>query len=133
MSTTVWLIFGGLCAICWAIAGLLALRTMRLSARTEGKVLRVAVASDEDSTTYHPVVEYTVDGKRYEFQSRGTGRRNYSEGDTVPVRHHPEQPDKARIDRPIYAYQGAISWVIIGIVVLLIPVFAQGGSSGDAD
>ncbi len=103
-------IFGliGLVLICVTIALAASTASFLASAqRTDGTVVeltaRTTTTRTQDgytrrSTTWFPTVEYTVDGRRYSFESStGTNPPAYAKGEGVPVAYDPDNPSDAQI------------------------------------
>ncbi|MGA4995490.1 DUF3592 domain-containing protein [Nonomuraea bangladeshensis] len=94
--------------------------------RTEGTVTgltpRTTTSRDSDgytrrSTTWYPTVEFTVDGRRYSFQSStGNNPPAYRQGEGVPVAYDPDDPSDARISTFWSAYLAPVITGGLGVV-----------------
>ncbi|MEU4509147.1 DUF3592 domain-containing protein [Nonomuraea wenchangensis] len=94
--------------------------------RTEGTVTgltpRTTTSRDSDgytrrSTTWYPTVEFTVDGRRYSFQSStGHNPPAYTEGEGVPVAYDPDDPSDARISTFWSAFLAPVITGGLGVV-----------------
>lgn len=76
-----------------------------------------------DTRVYYPVVEYTVDGQRYESQVPDSGTSNsttYKEGQTIEIQYNPEKPDEL-------SKQGSKGRLIGGIFFLVFGAAALAG------
>jgi hypothetical protein len=118
-------IFGSIGVLLLGIGTALAVSTATFQAsaeRTEGTVVALTERtstsnSGRRSTAWYPTVEYTVDGRRYSFESSGgTNPPSYDEGDTVPVAYDPSDPSEAQIASFWSAYLAPIILGGIGIV-----------------
>ncbi len=55
--------------------------------------------SNDDGTSYSPIIAYDVDGRTYQLHSQNSADPpKYAEGDQVTLRYNPAQPDQARIN-----------------------------------
>lgn len=106
-------IFGLVGVVLLAVGIALAVSTagFRASAeRTDGTVVALTEHTSRStdgrrSSAWYPTVEYTVDGRRYAFESSvGADPPAYAEGDTVPVAYDPAEPAEAQIDTFWSAY-----------------------------
>jgi hypothetical protein len=65
----------------------------------QGTVVRLESSTSDGSTTYSPVYSYTVDGKKYEYESVNSSNPPAHEvGEVVTLLYDPERPDKARVN-----------------------------------
>jgi Protein of unknown function (DUF3592) len=73
------------------------------------------------SRTYHPVVEFTTtDGRTVTFTSGlGFSVRQPRIGSAVPVRYHPDDPEKAEIDRAYLWMLPAAPPLLVGVGLLV--------------
>jgi hypothetical protein len=95
-------IFGliGLVLLCVGIALAASTASFLASAgRVDGTVVALTEGTSSDSSaSWYPTVEFTVDGKRYLFQSStGSNPPSYKIGDGVPVAYDADDPSNARI------------------------------------
>ncbi len=91
---------------------------------TEGIVVELVRSSSNDSTVYHPAIEFsTQDGTIVEFtSSAGTNPPSYSRGEVVTVLYQESSPEQAKIEG-FFTLWGATTIVgIIGAGFLLIGV-----------
>ena len=99
------------------------LRTMaflRGAVATTGTVVDMERYSGEHGPTYTPVVEYVrPDGLRQRFSEEGSSSRpGCAVGDTVPVKFDPENPERARIDRPLRLWGLPAFFLLMGAVFI---------------
>jgi hypothetical protein len=70
--------------------------------QTQGILVGNVKRSNSDSTTFHPVVEYMVKGKKFSVEgSVGYGRKK-EEGSEVEVMFNPDEPSTAFIVKHYY-------------------------------
>jgi hypothetical protein len=105
-----------------------------------GTVVSQEAHSDDDGTTYSPVVEFNVNGGRYEFTSgNSSSPPAYRVGQSVPVRYDPVNPQRAQIDTlwenwlaPAALAGGALLMAVIVNVIMIVAVMRGSDlSSGD--
>jgi Protein of unknown function (DUF3592) len=109
-----------------------ALRTrgrLKSGARTQGTVVGTDRQKDTGARTsyYHPVVRFTApDGRTVEFTSAVGYQIKPDEGDPVPVRYRPDNPEQAEIDRAIawmmpaaFGLLGGLGLLVAGVVTYL--------------
>lgn len=75
------------------------------------------------STTWAPVVTYTVEGKDYQFTSSTSTSSIPTVGDTVQVRYNPDSPSEAGLAQ-------GLMWVVFmlgGMAVLFLVIFGGVG------
>ncbi|MEV0616422.1 DUF3592 domain-containing protein [Nonomuraea sp. NPDC050404] len=73
------------------------------------------------STSWYPTVEFTIDGRRYSFQSStGTNPPSYREGDGVEVAYDPGNPSDARIAAFWSAFLAPL--IVGGLGVVFTPI-----------
>ncbi len=63
-----------------------------------GTVVDIDESTDDDGTSYAPVVEYTVAGERYRMTGTYTNPSPYDLGDKVNLRYDRADPAIARLD-----------------------------------
>lgn len=110
-------------------------REERLRARTDGVIVEVARhvrgSSDSRSVSWHPIVEFEVDGHTVSLESEGGDwRKRFYEGQHVGVLYDPDDPSCFRLEgRDIQAFVGKIFLgvgalcVAIGVDAVLIVKF----------
>jgi len=75
-------------------------------------------------SSYHPVVQFEVGGKKYVFTSNtGSNPPSYSQGDAVQVVYNPENPADARIHSWFSQWGFVVIALLIGVVFSLIGCF----------
>jgi Protein of unknown function (DUF3592) len=105
-----------------------ALRTRRLlqsGAMALGTVVDMEQDTDEDSTTYNPVVRFTTaDGRTVQFTSAVGYSSKPDIGGAVDVRYLPNDPEQAEIDRAAmwmlpaaFGLLGGLGLLVAGVVV----------------
>lgn len=99
---------------------------------TDGQVIdvakRVNTTRDRDggsrtTTSWVPVVKFTVDDKEYVFSASTGGGKRPEIGSTVQVRYNPEDPSQAGLD-------GELVWVVVllgGMGVFFLVIFGGVG------
>jgi len=78
-----------------------------------GKIIDKKSSYSDGSTTYFPMVTYTVDSKSYTFKhNMGSSHPSWSVGDDVKVYYTYDNPDKALMDEGWlnYLWQGLVSF-----------------------
>jgi Protein of unknown function (DUF3592) len=122
-------IFGLVGVVLLGVAIVLAVSTASFQAsaeRTDGTVVALTErtstsSSGGSSTAWYPTVEYTVDGKRYSFDSPvGAYPPAYAEGDTVAVAYDPADPADAQIDSFWSAYLAPV--IVGGLGIVFTPL-----------
>jgi hypothetical protein len=118
-------IFGliGLVLLCVSIALAAFTASFLASAtRTDGTVVALTEGTSSDSSTsWYPTVEFTVDGKRYSFQSStGSNPPSYKKGESVPVAYDADDPSNARISSFWSAYLAPL--IVGGLGVVFTPI-----------
>lgn len=126
-------IFGliGLVLLCVGIALAASTAGFLASAeRTDGAVValtaRTTTTRNSDghsrsSTSWYPTVEFTVDGRRYSFQSStGSNPPSYKKGESVPVAYDPDDPSNARIASFWAAFLAPL--IVGGLGVVFTPI-----------
>lgn len=89
---------------------------------TQGVLIGNVKRSDSDSTTFHPVVEYIVEGKKYSIEgSVGYGRKK-KEGIEVELIYNPKAPSTAFIVKHYYFAPNGI--IALGASFLLMGTLA---------
>jgi Protein of unknown function (DUF3592) len=100
-----------------------AFRTRRLlqnGAMAQGTVVGAEEDTDEDGTTYNPVVRFTTaDGRMLEFTSVVGYSRKPDVGGAVDVRYLPDDPEQAEIDRATMWMLPAALGVLSGLGLLV--------------
>ena len=105
-----------------------------------GTVIENRESNGENGTTYSPVIEFTVDGQTYQFESdNSSSPPAYRVGQTVQIRYDPQDPERAQIDSifeqwaaPVALMCGALVTALIVNVVMFIG-FVRGKPMGDGD
>jgi hypothetical protein len=93
--------------------------------RTSGQVVRFEYVTSTSTRTraysaFHPIVEFTVDGRRIQFQDRfGSGSAG-GVHDVVPVLFDARTPFVAAIDRPILNWMPWAPILFVGVFLLLV-------------
>ena len=93
---------------------------------TTAKVIRIdsEVETDTDgfdTRWYYPVVEYTVDGKKYETRLANSGSTNsteYKEGQEVLVQYNPDKPEELSKKGDKGGLIGGIFFIVFGIIAI---------------
>lgn len=91
------------------------------------KVVRIESRVEQDTDGldtryYYPIVEYTVDNKKYEQQlpdSGSTISSEYKEGDTVELSYNPDNPNEISKKGSIGGMIAGIFFIIVGIIVAI--------------
>lgn len=99
----------------------------------EGTVVRLAVVSDADGTSYSPVFRYTVDGREYEYESiNAADPPTHSVGDVQTLLVDPEDPGRARANSffelwllPAILLPTAVFMLLLSIIIPIISRFAS--------
>ncbi|RVX42520.1 uncharacterized protein DUF3592 [Nonomuraea polychroma] len=128
-------IFGliGLVLLCVGMALAASTASFLASAdQTEGTVAeltaRTTTSRNSDghtrrSTSWYPTVEFTVDGRRYSFQSStGSNPPSYKKGEGVPVAYDPDDPSNAQIASFWSAFLAPL--IVGGLGVVFTPIGA---------
>jgi Protein of unknown function (DUF3592) len=94
-------------------SGYWAVRTRAFLGRAEaapGTVVALELSRSSDSSSYHPVVRFTLpSGQARTFRSRsGSNPPSYSVGDTVEVLYDRDDPSDSRIDSTFSLWGGPI-------------------------
>ena len=74
-----------------------------------------------DTRWYYPVVEYTVDGKKYETRLANSGSTNsteYKEGQEVLVQYNPDKPEEISKKDDKGGLIGGIFFIAFGIIAI---------------
>lgn len=67
---------------------------------TQGVVIGLDESNSDGSVTYSPIVEFTVNGQTYSFDSgNSSSPPEYEIGESVNVRYDPADPHTAQIDK----------------------------------
>ena len=93
---------------------------------TTAKIIRIdsEVETDTDgfdTRWYYPVVEYTVDGKKYETRlanSDSTNSTEYKEGQEVLVQYNPDKPEELSKKGDKGGLIGGIFFIVFGIIAI---------------
>lgn len=128
-------IFGliGLVLLCVGIALAASTASFLASAkRTDGAVVALTARTNttrssdghtRSDTSWYPTVEFTVDGRRYSFQSStGSNPPSYKKGESVPVAYDPDDPSNARIASFWSAFLAPL--IVGGLGVAFTPIGA---------
>lgn len=94
------------------------------TAETTATIIRVDSELETDTDGfetrhYYPVVEYTVDGQRYETRlpnSDTTDSTEYKEGQTVPIQYNPNNPKELSKKGSKGGLIGGIFFIVAGLV-----------------
>ena len=81
-----------------------------------------------DKRWYYPVVEYTVDGKRYETRLPDSGTTNsveYAEGQTVAISYNPDKPEELSKKDSIGGLIGGVAFIIFGIIATVATIIGK--------
>ena len=102
-------------------AGLRASWFRRNSIPTDG----IVVDNELDGTNrraFYPIVEFKVkSGRKQRFRSSfGARPPLYNSGDVVPVRYMPNDPERARIERPWQIWWDAAGLTGLGLATLAV-------------
>ena len=84
---------------------------------TEGEVIRFEQRTDDDGTTYYPVVEFQLPdvNQKITFQHDvGSSTPSYNRGAVVPVLYDPDNIREAIIDEGIWNWFGPIVISVVG-------------------
>ncbi|WP_327580565.1 DUF3592 domain-containing protein [Nonomuraea sp. NBC_00507] len=134
-------IFGlvGLVLLCVGIALAASTASFLASAnQTEGTVVELTARTTTTrssgghirrDTSWYPTVEFTVDARRYSFQSStGSNPPSHKEGESVPVAYDPDDPSNARVASFWSAFLAPL--IVGGLGVVFTPIgavlFAKG-------
>ena len=93
-------------------------------AETTATVIRIdsEVKTDTDgfdTRWYYPVVEYTVNEKKYETRLSNSGSTNsteYKEGQEVAIQYNPDKPEELSKKGDNGGIFGGIFFIVVGIV-----------------
>ncbi|TMR92325.1 DUF3592 domain-containing protein [Nonomuraea basaltis] len=92
-----------------------------LTARTT--TTRSSDGRARSDTSWYPTVEFTVDGRRYSFQSStGSNPPSYKKGESVPVAYDPADPSNGRIASVWSAFLAPL--IVGGLGVVFTPIGA---------
>jgi hypothetical protein len=98
---------------------------MRTGATVLGTVIENRVVSGDDGDSYKPIVEYTVDGETYTFESlNSSDPPAYRVGETVSLRYDPAKPQVARINSLFDLW---LMPAILAPVALVLALVVNGG------
>lgn len=120
---------GALGLVAWVVS------VLRRSGRTTGTVIGHAYVPGEDGHSYARMVEFHLDGTRYEFQDKSSSNPARGQvGDQVSVSYRPSRPDKANIGSSGRVVGRAIGWVSLtvlfgGMIALGILMIAEASES----
>jgi hypothetical protein len=97
---------------------------IRDGSRTSGLIVRFEYVTSKGTSTraysaFHPVVEFTVDGRRIQFQDRFGSGSSGGVHDVVPVLFDPRTPSLAVIDRPILNWIPWAPMLLVGVFLVL--------------
>ena len=124
-------IFGLIGLVLLGVSAALAVSTASFLAsatRTDGTVVALTEQTSYDregrsSASWYPTVEFTVDGRRYSFQSStGSNPPSYKRGESVPVAYDADDPSNARIATFWSAYLAPL--IVGGLGVVFTPIGA---------
>ena len=95
------------------------------TAETTATIIRidseVEMDSDGFDTRYYsPVIEYTVDNKKYETRlpdSRTTNSAEYKEGETVTIQYNPDNPNEISTKGNKGGFFGGIFFIVCGLII----------------
>lgn len=89
--------------------------------KAEGTVIELVRSRSSDSTTYRPVVHFSLNGQQLEFtSSSGSNPPGYSRGEKVEVLYTPTNPQDARINSFFSVWGSAVILGGLGAVFFLI-------------
>ena len=96
------------------------------TAETTAKIIRIdsEVETDSDgfdTRWYYPVIEYTVEGKKYETRLSNSGSTNsteYKEGQEVLVQYNPNNPVENSKKEDKGGLIGGIFFIAFGIIAI---------------
>jgi len=89
--------------------------------------------SDEDQQVqYAPVIAYRIDGQDFRFASDNYANRPaYAIGEIMPILYNLNEPDTARINRPMALWGLPAGFTFAGLLLLLVSVgILRSGKSG---
>jgi hypothetical protein len=97
----------------------------------EETVVRLAVNTDEDGTSYSPVFRYTVEGQEYEYESiNASSPATHSVGDVQTLLIDPEDPVRARQNSffelwllPAILFPTGVFMLLLSIIIPVIVRF----------
>ena len=103
------------------------------SAETTAIVIRIDSEMETDSDGldtrwYYPVVEYTVDGKKYENRLTNSGSTNsteYKEGQKITIKYNPDNPDELSKEGDKGGLIGGIFFIVFGIIATIASAFGR--------
>lgn len=93
------LFFAAFCL--WGVyAAVIAYRLETTGVVTEGTVIGLDESNSDGSTAYDPIVEFSVDGQTYTFESgNASSPPAYDVGERVEVLYDPNDPNTAQINK----------------------------------
>jgi hypothetical protein len=95
-------------------------RLLQIGAMARGTVVGADEDTDEDGTTYYPVVRFpTADGRTVEFTSAVGYSSKPDVGGAVDVRYLPHDPERAEIDRAAMWMVPAVVGVLSGLALVV--------------
>jgi len=90
------------------------------------------VSDENQQVQYAPVIAYRVDGQDFRFASDNYANRPaYAIGEIMPILYDLDEPDNARINRPMALWGLPAGFVFAGLLLLLVSVgLLRSGKSG---
>lgn len=81
-----------------------------------------------DTRYYYPVIEYTVDGQKYETRLPDSGSTNstdYKEGETVVISYNPNNPKEISKKGSKGGLLGGIFFIVVGFIITIASVIGK--------
>lgn len=103
------------------------------TAETTATIIRVDSELETDTDGfetrhYYPVIEYTVEGQRYETRlpnSDTTDSTEYKEGQTVTIQYNPDNPNELSKKGNKGGLIGGIFFIVAGLVMAVASVIGK--------
>ena len=113
------LIIAGMLIIGMAVSVLLLKRDLiQNGGRTTATVLRTERRRMQRGWTHIPILEYTIDGHRYEKEHHGNARPKYKDGETLELMYRKNNPHKAMVVGDKLQYIGSVLFMLAGLVMI---------------
>lgn len=125
-------IIGILAGIVCVVIGIIILASYFKAQKTQtseatATIIRIDSELETDSDGfetryYYPVVEYTVNGKKYETRLPDSGTTNsttYKEGQTVSIKYNPDNPNELSKKDSKGGLIGGIFFIAFGIIAII--------------
>ena len=103
------------------------------TAETVATIIRIdsEVETDSDgfdTRQYYPVIQYNVNGQRYEIRLPDSGTTNsteYKEGDTATIKYNPNNPNEISKKDSKGGLLAGIFFIVFGVITLVASIFRR--------